>query len=61
MEVATMITTDVRTCKERMSTKGFKLFCKHKKEDDLDPWNPDVAPDEEIVCLSKLEVFKYEY
>jgi hypothetical protein len=56
-----MITTDVRTCKERMSTKGFKLFCKHKKEDDLDPWNPDVAPDEEIVCLSKLEVFQYEY
>jgi hypothetical protein len=56
-----MIVTDIETCKERMPIKEFNLFCKHKKEDKLEPWNPDVAPDEETVCLTKIEVLQYKY
>jgi hypothetical protein len=56
-----MIVTDIKTCKERMTNEAFNLLCKHKREDQLEPWDPEIAPNKETICLTKTEVLQYEY
>lgn len=54
-----MIITDAYTCRQKMSTNGWNLFCKHQiANKNGDPLTWDTKTE---VCLDKNEVLQYEY
>jgi hypothetical protein len=54
-----MLVTDVYTCKQKMSTKGWELFSKHQMDEKNG--NPLTWDTKTIVYLNKTEVLQYEY
>lgn len=56
-----MIITNIGKCKSMMSKAGWALFCRHRTEDSLAPFDPAQAADEEEVALTRVECLQYEY
>lgn len=56
-----LVVTDIVTCKQKMSPRGWSLFCEHRKSDLITSFNPERCSNDDMVVLTRFEILQYEY